>query len=403
MTWWDRTAVEALIRDLVIDELRRLRPTQALPLSHGEAGAVQLDSLERLQIADRLAVFFQMREVGLEDNLLATSTLTEWIDIVSTSLTHHDQTVAFRTSGSTGEPRTLVHEMVRLEREATFWADQLKDARVIVTLVPRHHIYGFIFTLLLPRALGLEVIDGRGRLPSRLARDLPAGALLIGYPDLWRLIAADAQPFATGTWGITSTAPCPDSLASALVPAHIERLIQIYGASEIAGIGWRDAPNTPYRLLPHWRRGADDELIDSASDCGQETGFRGVPPDHLEWLDAHHFYLCGRRDQAVAIAGINVYPERIARHLETLPEVLAAAVRPMRAHEGARLKAFIVPTDLTADRNRLLATITTFTERTLAPMERPRAFTVGEHWPRGTLGKALDWEIDITTSGDSDV
>jgi 4-coumarate--CoA ligase len=394
--WWQSPAqLKALLKDLVLDELRRLRPGQAFSglssTQDAEPDAIALDSLERVQVASRIATFFQMREVGLEDNLLVSSTLDDWVAIVTQSLTHYDRAIGFQTSGSTGEPRVVVHPIDRLEREIAFWRDLLhadiKRGAAMLSLVPRLHIYGFLFTLLLPRALGVELIDARGWLPGRLARGLTSGSLIIGYPDFWRLLAADPTPLPAGILGITSTAPCPDSLARALVPGRLHRLIQIYGATETAGIGWRDSPDADYQLLPGWQRDKDG-LVARDGTGGTR---RANPPDVIDWRDAEHFRVLGRHDQAVAVAGINVYPERVARWLRQQPGVAHASVRLMRPDEGSRLKAFVVPAphqDSDALRAQLLIAI----ERELQPMERPRALTFGASLPGGALGKAADWD-----------
>lgn len=384
MSWWDRPLVEALIRDLVLDELRRRRPGDGALALDAAAHPVQLDSLERMQVADRLASFFQMREVGLEDNLLATTTLAAWVSIVLASLEHYDRAIGFRTSGSTGEPQTQVHALTHLQREVTFWAELAGDRQQVAGVVPRHHIYGFLFTVLLPRALQVDYLDLRGRLPRRLASVLPARTLLIGFPDFWSLLHTTDTPAFDQTWGVTSTAPLPDPLARALVPRPLTRLLHIYGSSETAGIGWRDSPDAPYNLLPHWRVEAGVLRTEGAAIS---------PPDQLHWQDARHFQVRGRLDQAVAIGGINVYPERIARHLETHPEVQAARVRPMHPAEGARLKAFIQPAHPEGETTALRATLTAFCANTLAPMERPCAFTFGTHLPAGALGKTADWPL----------
>ena len=336
--WWERERVAALLRDLIRAEWRRLRPG-ADPMPD----APRFDSLERLQVASRVADFFQLRAVGLEDRLLSGTTLDDWVATVCDSLARNDRVLGFHTSGSTGESVLHVHELTELEREIDHWAALLAPVALVAGVVPRHHLYGFLFTVLLPWRLNVPFLEARDLLPARLVATLPANALVIGYPDYWRLIADCSPRFPPRTQGLTSTAPCPDALSQRLVPSILARLVQIYGSTETGGIGWRDAPAAPYLLLPHWQR-ADDALYDP------QTDRRVVPPDRLDWQDARHFRLGGRHDRAVQIGGVNVYPERVARWLASQPEVAAAAVRPMRADEGTRLKAFVVPADARADR-----------------------------------------------------
>ena len=114
----------------------------------------------------------------------------------------------------------------------------------------------------------------------------------------------------------------------------LTRLLQVYGSSETAGVGWRDDPAGPYALLPGWRRDGDGLL----------QGHRAIqPPDLLEWRDDDRFRVLGRRDGAVQVAGFNVVPDQVRAALARHPAVADIAVRPMRPKEGSRLKAFVVP------------------------------------------------------------
>lgn len=59
-------------------------------------------------------------------------------------------------------------------------------------------------------------------------------------------------------------------------------MVEVYGSSETAGIGWRDEPEEPYRLLPHWSVGDDGEtLAREHPDGGSAAQF--TIPDRLLW------------------------------------------------------------------------------------------------------------------------
>jgi len=387
-TWWDQTRVRALLQDIVRAEWRRLRPQAKLDSAALDLQGPGFDSLERVQVASAIAAFFQMQRVGLEDNLLATTTLDQWVEIVCESLAVHDQQLGFRSSGSTGEPTLAVHDLDHLQQEVAFLAELLGPCEVIAGVVPRHHIYGFLFTVLLPQQLGARFIDARDRLPGQVAAALGPASAVVGYPDYWQLVAANNIRFGADVSGITSTAPCPDELARQLVPRQLGRLIQLYGASETAGIAWRDHPDAPFALFPYWQR-ADDAHLQRAGAAAP------VPlPDYVSWTSERHFQVQDRRDQAVQIGGINVDPEQVAAALMRHPQVRKAAVRRMRPAEGERLKAFIVPADPDVDRQTLREALTRFVDQTLDVPARPRAFTFGDRLPTAALGKAADWSLD---------
>jgi 4-coumarate--CoA ligase (photoactive yellow protein activation family) len=396
--WWaDRGTLLRFVADLVAGELAALRhEPQLAPTGWSASLSLQhdlgVDSLELMQLAGALAEALQMARSGIEDYLLARRTLAGWLDIASASLQHWDGELSFRTSGSTGEPKRCTHTLGALEQEAAALAALFPRRRRLLLAVPSHHIYGFLFGVLLPRHLGLapeQVVLVRGHLPSRLAGRMQPGDLVVGHPQFWQsALDADAA-FPEDAMGVSSTAPCPDAVAQRAEAAGLA-LVQVYGASETGGLGWRSSHRDPYRLLPYLERlpGTDDEVLRR----GPGGDVRALlPQDSLAWCGDGRFTVGPRRDAAVQVGGINVFPERVRQVLLAHPLVDDAAVRLMRPDEGVRLKTFVVP------RTGVGATFTqelrAWIDARLAPMERPKAITLGQQLPRGALGKPADWSI----------
>lgn len=399
--WWgDDAALERFVADLVAGELAAMRPTgaalppQPWPASLHIGRDLGADSLELMSLATALAEALHMHESGIEDYLLVRQTLGEWRHIARTSLSRFSARLTFRTSGSTGVPKSCSHELDALLQEVRAFAPLLQGTRRIFTAVPAHHIYGFLFTMLLPAALGLaagDVIDLRGGSAARLALQLREGDVVIGHPEFWRAVARSVPAFPGGVTGITSTAPCPDQVSAALAQAGLAMLLQIYGSSETAGVGWRSSHQQPYQLLSHWRRAAGNDAALAREGSGGDAVF--ICQDTLAWMDDRHFLPTGRVDQAVQVGGINVFPARVRRELLQHPEVLDASVRLMRPDEGNRLKAFVVPRNGGADLAALHAALDAWTGARLTAPERPRAFSFGSVLPVDGKGKAADWTL----------
>ena len=312
---WTEQVVETLIVELVTAEWAKLRPTEPPLLSREGGGSavaklalgsdgLGADSLELLQLASTVADFFQMREVGIEDYLLVRRSVPAWVGLVCQSLSIHGETLGFRTSGSTGKPKLCVHKLDDLVAEARFWAGLFQPRSSVVGVVPRHHIYGFIFSILLPLALDVPYVDGRHRTPSGVGRALSPGALVVGFPDFWSLVSTSKA--ASVFWpddvhGVTSTGPCPSDVARAVVPKPVSSLTQVYGSSETAGVGWRRGPDDPYELLPDWRRKGGNILLRGDGEAGIKL------QDALVWTDARRFCVGARDDAAVQVGGINVF------------------------------------------------------------------------------------------------
>ncbi|MBK1618216.1 hypothetical protein CKO42_07115 [Lamprobacter modestohalophilus] len=117
--------------------------------------------------------------------------------------------------------------------------------------------------------------------------------------------------------------------------------------------------------------------------------------DHLDWLDHERFYVLRRRDGAVQIGGVNVFPQRIERLLCTHPEVAEAAVRQASAEQGGRLKAFVVPVIDCVDPAALAERLDAWLASRLTALEQPRAIQIGRQLPRSAAGKLIDWPAEV--------
>lgn len=401
--WWnDGTALHRFISDLLVDEFRHLRPGGLGLPQQTLAGSVHIDenlgadSLELVSLATALTEALHLHESGIEDYLLVRRTVADWVDTAAQGLGVFATRLTFRTSGSTGVPKPCTHELAALCEEIGYLTKSFEGRRRILTAVPCHHIYGFLFTILLPRALGIDsdaVIDIRDTLPSTLARRVQPGDLVIGHPEFWRTVARGAPALARDVLGVTSSGPCPDEVSDAVTGAGLAALYQIYGTSETAGIGWRRTRSEPYRLFPYWSvdSARPNHLIRTHVDGRSE---KALIQDQLDWKGPSTFKVGARIDNAVQVGGINVFPSQIREVLLRHPDVADASVRLMRPEEGSRLKAFIVPRPGISHDGALYSALCDWIATHLPPVARPRAITFGDRVPRAASGKTVDWPLD---------
>ncbi|SHE34734.1 4-coumarate--CoA ligase, photoactive yellow protein activation family [Modicisalibacter ilicicola DSM 19980] len=359
----------------------------------GAARSLNADSMEVIALATRVNTCFQLHESGLEDYLLRYKTLGDWVTLVATARDRGARNLAFTTSGSTGTPKVCVHRWETLVEEAAFFAryfEDVLDDRLtrVVALAPCHHIYGFIFTVLVPQLLELPVVRGQQALALAQARRLQGGDVVVGFPFVWQQLSRQALRFPEKVLGLTSTGASDPEIIRLLRRQGLTAMVEIYGSSETAGVGARVDADESYRLLPRWRREdvAENELRD-------DRNHHYALADDLHWLDDRHFHPRGRKDEAVQVGGVNVYPGRIARLLESLPQVARAQVRLMTHEEGGRLKAFVVPSTPLQAAGALTEKLTQWCRMHLTAPETPRVFTFGENLPTGAMGKPGDWEL----------
>lgn len=403
--WWaHRPTLLRVVSDLLAGELAQMRPGLARrplpwPPEFDLSADLGADSLDLLGLATAMEQVFAIGCIG-EDRVLADPRLGAWVEAVASGLAEGGQVVSFRTSGSSGGPKTCTHTLADLEQETAVLAGLFPGTSRIVSAVPAHHIYGFLFTVLLPHALGVgpdAVADLRGMSPGVVARQLRPGDLVVGFPDFWRAFAPVVSALPDGIMGVTSTAPCPIEVARAVVDAGVARLVQVYGSSETAGVGWRDAADQDYRLFPYWEAASDGATLNRLRPDGSRAAY--PLQDKLAWSAPDRFRPTGRIDHAVQVGGINVFPAYVADVLRMHPQVADAVVRLMRPDEGRRLKAFVVPRDAApleegAAAVALRAELGAWIAQRLSAPERPASYTFGKALPRQANGKASDWIIE---------
>ena len=393
--WWgsERDTLRRVLADQLFAELERLRIRNPgiLPpwmwtgeTTLDEFGPAAIDSLDMLSMTS--AVVELLPDVTIT-GLMQAKHLDEWCSIIVENIYNPPREIIFRSSGSTGVPKRATHTLDHLKEEASVFATLIGAGRHrVMSAIPAHHVYGFIHSVLLPQSLGhLPVIDLRGNAPANLGTMLQPGDLVLGHPVFWDAVLRGINGFfPIDVIGITSGAPCSAETALGLGERGLARLLQVYGSSETTGVGWRDDPHGAYNLLPAWRHEGDGIAKDQLT----------FPiPDFLSWEGDRQFHLLGRKDGAVQIGGVNVLVEDICRALVQHPSVADIAVRPMRPDEGTRLKAFIVPADMSLDLDELQADLRRFASTILNPAERPAVYTFGPSLPRSDQNKLVDWFV----------
>jgi len=373
---------DRLIRNGAIPDGKRLsarfpRPSVEMDTCVIDESDLGFDSLARLELVAELTNRFDLAETGVEDYFLVRRRIGDWLELLTWHLSECAAkiTFGFASSGSTGKPKWAYHTRVGLIGEVqAALSGPLADTspRRVLSLVPPHHIYGFIWTVLLPEFAGLEVLEFAAGLPSRAMRCAQPGDLIVATPFGWDQFAGLEKTLPPGVSGITSGAPATPETWAAAQHVGIAKLIEIYGASETAGIGWRDTACANFQL---------------ASDVASSGGnlFRGgvelAVQDKLAWPGAREFQVLGRRDTVVQVAGVNVNLSHLRDEIIAATGARDAAIRL----DGARLKAFIAA-DRTVTETALHAYL-----NTLPAAARPSHIDWGRELPRTPEGKLRDW------------
>ncbi|MDC7217868.1 MAG: AMP-binding protein [Spirochaetales bacterium] len=326
------------------------------------------------------------QQLAIDPALLKEKSISQMAELIFEQTEGRPLQLTFFTSGSTGTPVPAKSNFADLEQEIHSLSQVFADRTRIVSFVPRHHIYGFLFSILLPKALRIPV-EYRAALPAaeQIKTMLP-GDLIIAFPLLWKKLEKLNCRFPENVYGVTSTGPCPAETINSLQAQGLARMTEVYGSSETGGVGFRHDPTYMYTLLEHWEQ-TENSTIERTSVDG--TKKLHTLQDNLQW-QGKQFKPLKRADKAVQVGGINVYPTRVEAAFKKNPHVRECVVRLMRPEEGERLKAFIVPVDA-VEYATLEKELRTLAANELTRHEKPGKYNFGPSLPVSEMGKLSDW------------
>lgn len=373
-------SIERLVQDLMAAELKRSRGETYIretPLSretfllerHAPPGAdcLALDSLERLSTAARLNQFFHLHEWGVEERLLQKKTIGELADFIGATMLDPAapwERLTVCTSGTTGEPKQVTHSRGDLEAEVSTWQQMLPGLSRVVSLIPSHHMYGLIWTVLLPGALNCEVERVR---PGQTPR-LKAGDLVVAVPFQWEYLLGMGLRFPIGVTGVSSAGELPARLWSELTGRGLTRLVEIYGSTETGGVASREAAGAAYRWAPHARRDV------------------GALPDEIAIESADTFRILRRKDGLVKVGGQLVSLREVESVLRAVPGIADCRVRAGQQ----RLEALLIP-QLNVDLGLLEEAVRAAIRQHLPAAAQPKRLEFAAALPRNEMGKVTAW------------
>ena len=292
--------------------------------------------------------------------------------------------INFFTSGSTGTPKSCFHSDAMIKEEVEGLSFLFSGIKRVVTTLPSHHSYGFVFGLQLPKLNNLSFITNPPLPFLEWENILRDGDLFIVFPLFLKYLVETDFVFPKGVTILTSTAPCPDSLFEEVYKRGAQKIIEIYGSSETGAIGFRESAGAPFFLLPFWDYAEQGNTIIDIS--RKKTGLKSELPDIVRTKGERLFSVIERKDSAVQVAGVNVFPSKVEKILKQHFAVKEAAVRLGEE----RLKAFIVlRSDI--DVKKAKKSIQKYIQTVLTSHEIPKNITFGDELPVTTLGKKSDW------------
>lgn len=237
------------------------------------------------------------------------------------------------TSGSSGQPKAIGKPWPLIESEvrvqAGLWGAALCGARLVAS-VSHQHIYGLLFRILLPLALGIPFVRRQTDYPEQLPGQCQPWALISSPAFLSRLGAKLDAPGCRLV--VSSGGPLAYDDARQCAALLGQLPVEIYGSSETGGIGWRqsDGPDCPWTPFPGVEVGCDAQqtLLLNSPFMDEAAPWRGS--DRIAPCgEPGQFRLLGRLDRLIKIEEKRISLDEVELRIKALDGVLDAAVLPL--------------------------------------------------------------------------
>jgi 4-coumarate--CoA ligase (photoactive yellow protein activation family) len=406
---FDRARYEALlpeiIADLVLAELRARQPNKFAELTIDDIkksddwrSDFSLDSMDRMALASSCAEFFNVYDSGREDTLLGKANVLRWTEVVALAQRETSGNITFRSSGTTGQAKHFRHRAAWLDEEVAHWCEQitLASRTRIVTHVPLHHVYGYLWGAMLSSVSALPLVrqSAMSLSPPRLL----AGDVLITTPHLLEAWLARGVVIDRDVIAVTSTGRFVQSTHTAACDSlRVNAVWEIYGSSETAGLGIRKSGEETYTWLPYWTpriTGLNDERrnIISAHRLLDNTAVEVALPDSIECAESPQRFIVGERnDDVVKISGHRIDLNEVRALLKQIPSVSDANVRATNDGDKHALKVFLVRNSRAQSDAQFIDAAKAWLQMNWLHASAVSQWTLGNEVPRNAIGKLTDW------------
>ena len=270
--------------------------------------------------------------------------------------------VVFHTSGSTSRPKTIVKSFESLAKEVALHREMLFDGPtalsraglVFLSTIEPEHMYGMLWRVMLPAAVGCCVDPEIILTPESLIAKMRAAdkVFFVTTPSFLKRFCAYAEEYVVPQNCVEITTS--GALLDAKTSAAAKRVFgvaprEIFGSTETGGVAWRRQnaamPCDGYDwqvFVPVRIRNGNDGRIVVRSPFSFKRDF--VMGDGAEISpDGRRFRLLGRMDRIVKISEQRVSLPEMEERMRKLEGINDVALLPVDGEKGTCLAAVIVP------------------------------------------------------------
>lgn len=303
--------------------------------------------------------------------------------------------VTIYTSGSTGEPTACRKTALQLIGEGATLQQtfQLGRESCVLATVPAHHIYGMLFSIMMPLAAGARFVRETPLLMPVVedkARRHHADVLVSVPPHLRVLAESELSSLASIQRVFSSGAPLPDPTAHSLQRRFGVAVLEVLGSTETGGFAYRRADSDGARFQPF-------PGVTISADSEQQLYLRSplldrritqpmTCPDRIEFLPDGSFKHLGRSDGVIKVGGTRVSLPELETRVRQLAGVKDVAALAVDAGSARGQEIWLV---VATEYGRELPDLRGELLRFYEPVLLPRRIRFLEALPREATGKLM--------------
>ena len=236
------------------------------------------------------------------------------------------------TGGSTGSPQVWSKTSSNLFAEARYLADRfgITDQDLIAATISPCHIYGLLFSVLIPLVSSATVIAQTPSFPAEIADAIQSNkaTILAAVPAHYRALRQQVTSKGSLRFAVSSAGMLDPGDNAAFCNQNKTSIVEVYGSTETGGIATRnrragETDFTPFSTVD-WKISRERLLVRSPYISLQtprdEDGFF-MTGDRVEAAPGNSFALKGRMDGITKVAGKRVDLEEIRETIRQYPGV----------------------------------------------------------------------------------
>ncbi|WP_028580071.1 AMP-binding protein [Desulfogranum japonicum] len=294
------------------------------------------------------------------------------------------------TGGSTGAPQLWPKTPYNLVGEGVFHRHRFSvtEQDVILATIPPYHIYGLLFSVIMPLVSSAAVIDETPSFPGEIVSTATAcnATIMASVPAHYRALGSKALGLRLA---FSSAGMLPEQDNTIFCKGNTTGIIEVYGSTETGGIATRNRSKgeeafTPFASI-EWKvknecLAVHSPYISSTLPVDEHGFFTAQDRVAADGPDA--FRLQGRADTVIKVGGKRVDLDTISSLIKARPDVIDCVVTSF-ADPGGR-ESWI---GALVEGEVEVSTLKQMLAEALEPYALPRCIRCVDHIPVKSNGK----------------